>query len=33
LSALFDVAECILFECRLLRHGAHHEEVERYPLG
>jgi 2'-5' RNA ligase len=32
-SPPFDVAEFILFESRLSRHGAHYEEVARYPLG
>jgi 2'-5' RNA ligase len=32
-SPPFDVAEFILFESRLTRHGAHYEGVARYPLG
>jgi 2'-5' RNA ligase len=28
----FEVTEFILFESRLSKHGAHYEEVERYPL-
>jgi 2'-5' RNA ligase len=32
-SPPFDVAEFTLFESRLSRHGAHYEEVARYPLG
>ena len=31
-SAPFEVAEFILFESRLSRHGAHYEEIARYPL-
>ena len=31
-SEPFDVAEFILFESRLSRHGAHYEAVESYPL-
>ncbi len=31
-SAPFEVGEFILFESRLSRHGAHYEEVARYPL-
>ena len=31
-SPPFDVAEFILFESRLSRHGAHYEEVEGYAL-
>jgi 2'-5' RNA ligase len=32
-SEPFDVAEFILFESRLSRHGAHYEAVAQYPLG
>jgi len=32
-SDRFAVDEFILFESRLSRHGAHYEEVARYPLG
>ena len=32
-SQPFDVTDFILFESRLSRHGAHYEEVARYPLG
>jgi 2'-5' RNA ligase len=32
-SAPFDVADFILFESQLSRHGAHYEEVASYPLG
>ncbi len=28
----FDVEDFILFESRLSKHGAHYEEVARYPL-
>ena len=31
-SPPFEVTEFILFESRLSKHGAHYEEVERYPL-
>jgi len=31
-SAPFEVTEFILFESRLSRHGAHYEEVARYPI-
>jgi 2'-5' RNA ligase len=32
-SKPFDIAEFILFESRLSRHGAHYEPVATYPLG
>jgi 2'-5' RNA ligase len=32
-SQPFDVTDFTLFESRLSRHGAHYEEVARYPLG
>ena len=32
-SGPFEVREFVLFESRLSRHGAHYEEVARYPLG
>jgi len=32
-SEPFEATEFILFESRLLRHGAHYEEVARYPFG
>lgn len=32
-SQPFEIADFILYESRLSRHGAHYEEVERYALG